>query len=52
MTKMQEADLMRGTEVTGTERTSLLDVPMRSIKSKSFRKSQIRSFWRPWRQTA
>ena len=52
MTKMQEADLPWGTEVTGTKRTSLLDVPMRSIKKERFRKSQIRSFWRPWRQTA
>ena len=48
MTKVQEADLMWGTEVTGTKRTPLLDVLMRSIKSERFRKSQIRSFWRPW----
>jgi hypothetical protein len=47
MTKMKEADLMWGTEVTGTKRTSLLDVPMRSIKNERFRKSRIRSFWRP-----
>lgn len=52
MTKIQEADLMWGTEVTGTKRTPLLDVLMRSIKSERFRKSRIRSFWRPWRQTA
>ena len=38
MTKVQEADLMWRTEVTGTNRTSLLDVPMPSIKNERLRK--------------
>jgi len=52
MIQVQPADLTRGTDVTGTKRTPLLDVPMRSIRNERLRKSRIRSFWRPWRQTA
>jgi hypothetical protein len=44
MTKMQSADLMRGTDVTGTKRTPLLDDPRRSIRGEIFGKSRKRSF--------